>query len=98
MLLDFLRKGEKAIEAANIGRSNLAKGQYAEAIANFTRAIKLSPLDPAYYTDRAIARSEIGDDERASADFEIALAILREENRCQAQFLAVLDKYTQSMR
>ena len=50
------------------------RGDYDEAITDFTRAIELDPNSPLFYRDRGIARYLNGDYDRAIADYDTVIA------------------------
>lgn len=56
--------------AANYGLKN-----YAEAIADFTKAIELDPKDATYYDNRGKAYKALGKTKEAEEDFSKAKAL-----------------------
>ena len=58
------------------GQDQLMAGQYYKAIDTYTHAINLNPNDAMAYLGRATAYEEIGQFDKALADFNSAVIIL----------------------
>lgn len=70
-----LEMGQRA-EAHNTRGSELYDNdEYEEAIREFSTAISLSPNNPLYHTNLAVALSETGEFERAVSEFQTALRL-----------------------
>jgi tetratricopeptide (TPR) repeat protein len=59
----------------NRGYSYAEKGEFDQAIADYTEAVMLNPVDDKAYYDRGNAWLKKGDSVRARADWEEALRI-----------------------
>ncbi|MDD9973252.1 MAG: tetratricopeptide repeat protein [Candidatus Poribacteria bacterium] len=68
------------------------RGEYEEAISNYSRAIELDRNDVIAYCNRGIAKSQLGQDQAAISDFDEA--IHRGDNDAYTYFLRGISKYT----
>jgi tetratricopeptide (TPR) repeat protein len=59
------------------GRIYQEKGDTAKAIEQFTQSIRIQPTTDGYYA-RALAYQKLGDHQKALADFDSAIAELRD--------------------
>ncbi len=80
LLLGFLLflPGVYAGEAStyyNRGNDHLNKGEYEEAISDYTKALEIEPLSADVYANRGLAYSQIGQNDKAISDFNEALEI-----------------------
>jgi len=57
----------------NRGIINVEQNRYMEALADYDRAVQLSPGNLSAYLNRAILRSNLGDNNNALDDFKIVL-------------------------
>jgi tetratricopeptide (TPR) repeat protein len=60
-------------------RVNLADGNYATALADYSRIIALQPTSPKAYVDRAVAYALLEDMEKADDDFNAAVGQMEDE-------------------
>jgi tetratricopeptide (TPR) repeat protein len=68
-------KSSGASEHVNRGADLAAKGQYDEAIAEFTKAIEANPKKPMYYSNRGNVYRAAGKLPEAIADFSKAIEL-----------------------
>ncbi|MCP4364404.1 MAG: tetratricopeptide repeat protein [Planctomycetes bacterium] len=59
----------------NRGNAHLHKGEYEEAISNYTKALEIEPQSAEVYASRGLAYSQIGQNDKAISDFNKALEI-----------------------
>ena len=71
MALSCSNRGE-AENSYNRGVAYFNKGEYDQAIADCTEAIRLHPQNPSFYLSRAKAYRALGDDAKATKDEEKA--------------------------
>jgi len=74
----FLKKlwrGRTSADYCTEGEVCLAKGDYPEAISDFTKAIRLEPKNVGGYLDRGLAYAEEGEYPEAISDYDIALRL-----------------------
>jgi Flp pilus assembly protein TadD len=64
----------------NRGNAYQSKGQYAQAIADFNKAIELNSKDDGAYTNRGVAYSKKGQDNQALADYNKAIELNPKNN------------------
>lgn len=62
-----------ADELKNEGNGHMDSSRFEDAIASYTKAIKLDPTNPKYYCNRAAALNNLGNYEDAIRDSEMAL-------------------------
>ncbi len=63
------------------GEALLERGNYEEAIAEFTRAIDLNPKDDEAYLQRGFAHGELGQNEKAIKDMRTAAKLGNQKAR-----------------
>ena len=69
---DFETKARTVFEQ---GRQNLNTGNFEQAIANFTKAIRLNPNFTWAFNDRGVAHYRMGNSDRAIADYTEAIRL-----------------------
>ncbi len=76
-VIDDAKQKPKGRAAAHFNRGNAhsAKGDQAQAIADYDEAIKLDPKNAGVYNNRGSARSDLGESEAALADFDAAIKL-----------------------
>jgi len=77
-----------------LGLCKLKTADYAGALAEFDRALALTPNDPTYWVNRGLAQQRLGHKNAALSDFQRALA-LDPENSHAAHNLSLLDPGSQ---
>ena len=56
------------------------QGNHELAAAEYTRAIEIDPKEPLYYSNRGHAYYDLGDQEKALSDFNISIALAKEND------------------
>src|SRR5207253_1065335 len=78
------RPASLAIVYNNMGSARVASGNYDDAIADYTEAIRLDPVSAKAYNNRGIAYQQKGDNARALADFSQAIRVAPDYHRALA--------------
>jgi lipoprotein NlpI len=89
----------EAFRARGIARSHLL--QYAEALADFNRAVELEPLDAQLYEERAITHLKLREFKEANRDLDMALGLDRARvvgHREKGRLAAYQKDFTQAAR
>lgn len=76
---DTIYTNQNAEDFLNQGLNKARQGDYREAIADFDRAIQISPNSAHVYHNRGIAYSKVGDKQRAIHDYETAVKLFYEQ-------------------
>ena len=76
-LTAFAQNAEEAFEKANTA---YYKGNYSQAIQDYTKAIQLNPQLAEAYTNRGVVKAHIKDKTGAYADLEKAKQLFLEQN------------------
>jgi len=63
-------KKKQAQDAKTKGNEFYGKGQFKQALEHYTKAIKLDPTDPAFYSNRAVTYLKLDQNEKAIQDAE----------------------------
>lgn len=83
-----------------LGHARCLKGQFNEAIADLTKAIKAKPKNASYYHNRGSARTKIGQYEEAIADFSEAIRLEPMEPAgyyCRARALVEVERHDEAL-
>lgn len=73
---DQLPAAKRAIAAEHRAHAYAAEGQYANAIADYGRALRIAPKSPDLLESRGLAYFAVGDDDRAIADYTQAIGFM----------------------
>jgi len=68
MFVGKQNKKKQAQEAKTKGNEFFGKGQFKQALEHYTKAIKLDPTDPAFYSNRALTYSNLDLNDKAIQD------------------------------
>ncbi|MBW4566183.1 MAG: tetratricopeptide repeat protein [Mojavia pulchra JT2-VF2] len=104
----LINEDKQEIDYLKLGHESFAKGEYTDAIANYSQALNLYPHDAEIYYKRGISHYQLGDYEAASADYSQAIQINLNEPRFYVKrglasyqlgnYTAAIDDYNQAIR
>ncbi|GBE91636.1 tetratricopeptide repeat protein [Nostoc cycadae] len=96
------------IDYLKLGHNCLVKGEYSDAIAHYSQALKLHPNDAEIYYQRGLSYYQLGDYAEAIADYSQAIKINLNDAKFYIKrglahyqlgdYTAAIDDYTQAIR